>query len=246
MKWSKTRFFGQHFLTDKRILEKIIKSSQIKEKEVVCEAGTGNGILTRNLCKYAQLVISFEIDRVLYHQALKLTSSFPNLRLINMDTFDVNDLRFDVFVSNLPYSRSKDAIVWLAAQKFNRAIVMLQKEFVDKLQARPGEINYRAISVLSQYCFDIKKLFDVSRTSFEPKPDIDSQVIKLTPNKDVNITVQIINNLNLIFSLRNKRASSVAKNLGAKSDYSSNVRIDELEPIDLIQLAKSIKKELVK
>jgi 16S rRNA (adenine1518-N6/adenine1519-N6)-dimethyltransferase len=162
-----------------------------------------------------------------------------------MDIFNVNDLQFDVFVSNLPYSRSKDAIEWLAVQEFDRAIVMLQKEFVSKLQAKPGETNYRAISVIGQYCFDIKKLFEVGRASFEPKPKIDSQVIKLIPNKDVNITAQIISTLNFIFSLRNKRASSVSENLGAKFDYSSNIRIDELDPIDLIELAKSINKKEV-
>jgi 16S rRNA (adenine1518-N6/adenine1519-N6)-dimethyltransferase len=242
MKWSKTRSFGQHFLINKRILEKIVRSSQINEKEVVCEAGTGNGILTRELCKYAQLVISFELDKTLYQKVLKLSSSFSNLKLINMDIFNVNDLQFDVFVSNLPYSRSKHAIEWLAVHEFDRAIVMLQKEFVSKLQAKPGEANYRAISVIAQHCFDMKKLFEVGRASFEPRPKIDSQVIKLVPNKDVNITVQIISALNFIFSLRNKRASSVSDSLGAKFNFGSNVRIDELAPIDLIELAKSIKK----
>ena len=242
MKWSKTRSFGQHFLINKRILEKIVRSSQINQKEVVCEAGTGNGILTRELCKYAQLVISFELDKALYQKVLKLSSSFSNLKLINMDIFNVNDLQFDVFVSNLPYSRSKHAIEWLAVHEFDRAIVMLQKEFVSKLQAKPGEANYRAISVIAQHCFDMKKLFEVGRASFEPRPKIDSQVIKLVPNKDVNITVQIISALNFIFSLRNKRASSVSESLGTNFNYGSYIRIDELSPIDLIELAKSIKK----
>jgi 16S rRNA (adenine1518-N6/adenine1519-N6)-dimethyltransferase len=244
MKWSKTRFFGQHHLRDKRILREIIKSSQINKKEVVCEAGTGEGILTEELCIHARSVISFEIDKVLYLRALNYLSGFSNLLLVHSDIFKVSDLDFHVFVSNLPYSRSKDAIEWLALKKFNRAIIMFQKEFVNKLQARSGETNYRSISVIGQYCFRIDNLFEVNRTSFSPQPQIDSQVVKLTPYKDNRIDIQTLNNLNHIFSYRNKKASSVAKSFGAHwSCYRDwdNKRIDQLDPQDLVALSESLK-----
>lgn len=249
MKWSKTRAFGQHYLADKRILREIVKTSQISSEEIVCEAGTGEGTLTQELCKHAKKVISFEIDKVLYLEALKSFSDISNLLLINTDIFKISDLEFDVFVSNLPYSRSKDAIVWLALKKFSRAIVMLQKEFVNKLQARPGETNYRLISVIGQYCFTIENLLDVNRTSFWPQPQIDSQVVRLTPNKHNDIAVQTLNNLNYIFSRRNKKASSVAKTLGR--DWScycnwDNKRIDQLPPKDLVALAESMKSPIIK
>lgn len=244
MRWSKTRAFGQHHLTDKRILKEIIKSSQISKEEVVCEAGTGKGILTQELCKHAKRVLSFEIDRVLYTQALSYLSDFSNLLLINTDIFKVNNVDFHVFVSNLPYSRSKDAIEWLALRKFRRAIVMLQKEFVNKLQARPGETNYRSVSVIGQYCFRIDSLFEVNRTSFLPQPQIDSQVVRLTPYKNNCIDIQTLNTLNYIFSFRNKKASSVAKIFGTnQSSYLNlnNKRIDQLTPQNLVALSESLK-----
>jgi 16S rRNA (adenine1518-N6/adenine1519-N6)-dimethyltransferase len=245
MRWSKTRAFGQHHLTDKRILKEIIKSSQISKEEVVCEAGTGKGILTQELCKHAKRVVSFEIDRVLYKQALSYLSDFSNLLLINTDIFKVNNVDFHIFVSNLPYSRSKDAIEWLALRKFRRAIVMLQKEFVNKLQARPGETNYRSVSVIGQYCFRIDSLFEVNRTSFLPQPQIDSQVVRLTPYKSEKcIDIQSLNTLNYIFSFRNKKASSVAKIFGTnQSSYLNlnNKRIDQLTPQNLVALSESLK-----
>ena len=80
-------------------------------------------------------------------RALNYLSGFSNLYLVHSDIFKISNIEFHVFVSNLPYSRSKDAIKWLALRKFRKAVIMLQKEFVDKLQAKPGEPNYRLISV---------------------------------------------------------------------------------------------------
>jgi 16S rRNA (adenine1518-N6/adenine1519-N6)-dimethyltransferase len=240
----KVRAFGQHHLINKRILKEIIESSQINKEEVVCEAGTGEGVLTQELCKRAKRVLSFEIDKGLYVQALSYLSDFPNLLLINADIFKVKNVDFQVFVSNLPYSRSKDAIEWLALRKFRRAIVMFQKEFVDKLKARPGEKNYRSVSAICQYCFRIDSLIEVDRKSFLPRPQIDSQVVRLTPYKDNYIDIYTLRTLNYIFSFRNKKASSVAKTFGTNllGDLNlNNKRIEQLTPQDLVSLSESLK-----
>ncbi|HJU85331.1 MAG TPA: 16S rRNA (adenine(1518)-N(6)/adenine(1519)-N(6))-dimethyltransferase RsmA [Nitrososphaeraceae archaeon] len=244
MSWSKIRALGQHHLIDKRILKEIIELSQINKEEVVCEAGTGEGILTQELCKQAKTVISFEIDKALYVRALSYLSDLSNLLLINANIFKIKNVDFHVFVSNLPYSRSKDAIEWLALRKFGRAIVMFQKEFVNKLKARPGETNYRSVSVICQYCFRIDSLIEVNRKSFLPRPQIDSQVVRLTPYKDNCIDIHTLKTLNYIFSFRNKKASSVAKTFGTNlsSDLNlNNKRIDQLTPQDLVSLAESLK-----
>ena len=244
MSWSKIRALGQHHLIDKRILKEIIESSQINKEEVVCEAGTGEGILTHELCKQAKRVISFEIDKALYAQALSYLSDFSNLLLINADIFKIKNVDFHVFVSNLPYSRSKAAIEWLALRKFRRAIVMFQKEFVNKLKARPGEANYRSVSVICQYCFRIDSLIEVNRKSFLPRPQIDSQVVRLTPYQNNYIDIYTLKTLNYIFSFRNKKASSVAKNFGTNllgHLKLNNKRIDQLTPQDLVSLSESLK-----
>jgi 16S rRNA (adenine1518-N6/adenine1519-N6)-dimethyltransferase len=238
MIWSKRISLGQHMLVDFEILKKIIQVLQINKHEIVCEAGTGNGILTYELCKHSQFVISYEIDRTLFANASK--KSLPNLKLVNEDIFSTKNLKFDIFVSNLPYSKSRLAFNWLALQKFDRAIVMIQKEFAAKLQAYPGEKNYRAISVITQHCFNIQRLFNVDRKAFMPEPSVESEVIRIIPKKYSRITHQTINNIYFLFSQRNKVAASIARKFESKVDF-GNTRIGKLNAEEMIELATSIK-----
>lgn len=228
-------------LVDRRILAKIISAAYIGKDQIVLEAGAGQGILTAELCKYARQVISYEVDIKLYRKVQEqLLSQFKNLQLVNANLFKTkNPHFFDVFVSNLPYSRSRDAIEWLSIQKFDRAILMVQEEFADKLAARPGSKNYRAISALAGHCFAIEKLFKVRRESFEPQPKVESSIIRIIP---VNtITREVVRNINLLFSRRNKKALSVAAEIGIIIDanYGSK-KIDELEPRHLVRMAELI------
>jgi 16S rRNA (adenine1518-N6/adenine1519-N6)-dimethyltransferase len=227
-------------LIDQRILAKILSAACIGKDETVLEAGTGQGILTAELCKYAKQVISYEIDINLYRKVKEqqLFSRFKNLQLVNGDLFKTYDSHsFDVFVSNLPYSRSRDAIEWLSTQKFGRAILMVQEEFADKLAAGPDNKNYRAISALATYCFDMEKLFKVRRESFDPKPKVESSIIRII---SVNtITREVVRNVNFLFSRRNKKASSVAAEIGIIVDANyGNKKIDELEPRHIVQMAE--------
>lgn len=236
MNRSRTRVLGQHMLVNLEILDKIIDQSHLNKAETVCEVGTGNGILTYELCRYANSVLSFELDNILFQKAIKKLHFLSNLTLINADAFRVQDLNFNVFVSNLPYAKSKDAFTWLPFQKFNRAIIMIQKEFAGKLQANPGQRNYRAISVITQYCFKIQELFDVDRKAFDPEPSIESVVIRLTP-KNSAITEQIIKSLNLLFSQKNKKTSSLVKKFGIGVNFAYK-RISELDVEELVELAR--------
>ena len=235
-------------LVDRLILDKIISAAYIGKDQIVLEAGTGQGILTAELCKYAKQVISYEVDIKLYRkvQEQRLLLQFMNLQLVNADLFKTKDPHFfDVFVSNLPYSRSRDAVEWLSTQKFDRAIIMVQKEFADKLIARPASKNYRAISALAAHCFTMEKLFKVRRESFEPQPKVESSLIRIIPIN--TITREVIRNINLLFSRRNKKASSVAAQIGMIIDanYGSK-KIDELEPSDIVRMAQWISSKNVR
>lgn len=223
-------------LVDRWVLAKIVDAAKIGKSETVLEAGTGQGILTAELCKVSKHVVSYEVDRKLYHLA-QAQLRLQNLELVNADLFKTTNLHFDIFASNLPYSRSRDAFEWLASQKFGRAIVMVQEEFVDKLAAKPGSKNYRAISALAGHCFVTEKLFNVGRGSFEPQPKIESAVIRIIPVN--HVTRETVKSLNLLFSMRNKKASTVAIRAGMKADF-SNKRIDQLAPDDLIRIAESM------
>lgn len=243
MKLSKRRLLGQHMLKDGRIIEKLVEAAEITENETVYEAGTGEGTLTKELCKRAKSVVSFEIDHGLFKKSYsKLMPAFPNLELINGDLFEFPYFVFDVFISNLPYSRSRDALQWLALQKFTRAILTVQKEFADKLQARPGDENYRSITVITQHCFTMKELFHVSKGSFDPQPGVESTVMKLVPRKSaIPITRATIKNMNLLFSCRKKKLLSVLKKYNCKIDFAGKERIGELQPIQLMNLAESMR-----
>src|SRR5918912_1353455 len=136
------------------------------------------------------------------------------------------------------YSMSRDAFEWLATQKFDRAIVMVQKEFAEKIMAIPGDEKYRAISAISTHCFRIDKLLVIGKQSFKPQPMVESVLIRLSSVK--TITADTIKSLNLLFSSRNKKASTVAAKAGIMVDVGSK-RIDQLEPDDLIKIAEAMK-----
>lgn len=237
----KRKLLGQHMLVDTKILHRIVQAAGVSESEIVCEVGTGRGILTAELCKRAKKVISFEIDRELYKNAQSTLASFSNVEIINADLFRADKIEFDVFASNLPYSRSRDAVKWLARQKFDRAFIMVQQEFAYKLTALPGGENYRAISVLAQTCFDIEKLFHVGKKSFEPQPLVESAVLKLSPKKQA--TGRLVRNLDLLFSHRNKKAASVAAKFGdvPKNTDFEDKRIYQLTPDEIVSVCDSMR-----
>jgi 16S rRNA (adenine1518-N6/adenine1519-N6)-dimethyltransferase len=223
-------------LVDRQVLARIVDAAHVGEGETVLEAGTGQGFLTAELCRVAKSVISYEVDKKLYQKAQERLQ-FKNLELVNADLFKTAGLHFDVFVSNLPYSRSRDAFEWLAMQKFNRAVVMVQEEFAEKLAAEPGGKNYRAVSALVANCFSIEKLFRVRRQSFKPQPKVESVIIRITRVNTVR--KETIKALNLLFSKRNKKASTVACKAGVRVDFDSR-RIDQLAPAELIRIAELI------
>jgi 16S rRNA (adenine1518-N6/adenine1519-N6)-dimethyltransferase len=214
----------------------MVDASAISNEEVVCEAGTGNGILTKQLCLHAKKVISYEVDSSLFIKAKLTLSSFANLELLNQDPFiKKNEVHFDVFVSNLPYSKSRDALEWLSTKRFSRAILMVQKEFADKLIAEPGTPKYRSISAIASHCFKIEQLFNVGQECFDPPPLVESTVIRA--NLKNAISKDIISQVNMLFSQRNRLASTIAARFGARVDYGDK-RVDQLEPHQIIALAR--------
>ena len=133
----------------------IVEEARISKTDVVFEIGTGLGILTPLLCKNAQKVISVDADKNLIKKAKSKFTTFDNLVLKSGDGFKQKD-EFSIFVSNLPYSKSKYAIEWLAQNSFSHGIIMVQKEFAEKLIATSK--NRRAISIIATCAFDIKKI----------------------------------------------------------------------------------------
>jgi 16S rRNA (adenine1518-N6/adenine1519-N6)-dimethyltransferase len=235
---NKRKLLGQHMLLDSDILHRIVDSAELSRNDTVFEIGTGNGILTTELCKRAKRVISCEVDKQLSKEAQNTLVNYNNLILINGDGFKTN-YDFDVFVSNLPYSKSRAAVEWLAEKDFDRAVVMVQKEFAAKLLANNGK-NYRAVSALAQYCFDIEPIMQVGRNSFSPKPKVDSVLLKIVKRRKVN--KDVVRALKLLFSFRGKKLSSAARKLGFNENLNDR-RVESLRPEEAVRLAEKIAHE---
>lgn len=226
---------GQHFLISESLAKSIVDYANITKKDTVFEIGTGKGIFLPFLCHAAKKVISVEADNELYLAALR-NSNFSNLELLHGNGFKL-DLEFTILVSNLPYSESRRAIEWLIQKKYSHAVIMVQKEFAEKLMANGGK-NRKAITVLANYGTKIEPLMDVKKTNFSPPPKVDSVVLRLT--KTHQVPKSIINTVNRLFSYRRKTIHNICKEFGISID--SNKRLEDLTNGEIIKLAKQINK----
>jgi 16S rRNA (adenine1518-N6/adenine1519-N6)-dimethyltransferase len=236
LKKKQKKSLGQHFLVDKTIVKKIIQLSKINKNDIVYEVGTGNGILTTELCKISKMVYSFEIDPFYYFHC-KEKMSYDNLNLFNLDGFD-NDImvNFDVFFSSLPYYESRNAFSWLCQRDFKKGILLLQREFVEKLLSSPGDKNYRAISILSQYRFSINVLLDVPVSSFVPQPQVDSVLIEIFP-KTCPLSKKTIDDMQFLFSFRKKNISFLIKHFKKSQNCYETFDIGKIKDKRLGQLS---------
>jgi len=223
---------GQHFLQSKTIAKSIVSNAKITRNDIVLEIGTGYGILIPYLCKNAKQVFSIENDQNLHFSVKSNFDDYSNLVLEYGDGFNSSH-NFSVFVSNLPYSKSRFAIEWLLQKKFSRAVIMVQKEFFEKLISSEG---HKAISVLANYGFRIKFLMNVKKSNFSPIPKVDSVVILLEQKKIVPKI--LISTVNRIFSYRRKTLQNILKQFGLNS--TSKKRLDELSGGEIIKIAQKI------
>jgi len=231
----KRKKFGQHFLKSNNIAKFIIESLKPTKNDVVYEIGTGQGILLPLLCQSSKHVITTEKDELLFKDAIGKFTKFKNLTIIQGDGFKQNK-KFDIFVSNLPYSESRIAIQWMLMQKFTKGVIMVQHDFAEKLLATKQ--CRRAISVLAQSGFDMKILKNVTKDNFSPKPKINSSIMLFT--RKYSFSKELIQSVNLIFSFRRKKIQNIGKQLGLK--IKSDLRLDEMSNYEIIKLAKKIRK----
>jgi 16S rRNA (adenine1518-N6/adenine1519-N6)-dimethyltransferase len=230
----KRKLLGQHFLNSNSIAKSIVSEAKITKNDVVFELGTGLGVLTPLLCENASKVISVDADEKLTKNAKSKFSEIDNLVLKSGDGFKKKD-SFNIFVSNLPYSRSKDAIEWLAQSSFSHGVIMVQKEFAEKLLAKSSK-NRRAVSIIANYAFEIKNILKVGKNNFSPPPKIDSVILKITKKNDLK--KEQIQTINKIFSYRRKTVKNILKQFNKESQI--NKRVDDLSGDEIINLAKQI------
>ena len=180
--------YGQNFIKDDNIIDKIVRFSEIDNSSVVIEIGPGGGSLSKKIIPLANYAILYEIDERLKDYLHDILSKYDNYELIFGDFLkqDLSNIRKKYtdkkiqVVANLPYYITTPIITKLLSEIYpDRIIIMVQKEVATRLSSSFGSKDYGMISVLLGSRYRIKKLFDVSRKCFIPEPNVDSSVICL-------------------------------------------------------------------
>ncbi len=193
--------FGQNFLIDTRVLEKIIESSGVTKDDMVLEIGPGIGTMTQYLCENARKVIAVEIDKNLIPILEDTLSAYDNVRVINEDILKVdinklvneeNDGKPIKVIANLPYYITTPIIMGLFESHvpIESITIMVQKEVADRMQVGPGTKDYGALSLAVQYYANPKIVANVPANCFMPRPNVGSAVIKLTRHENVPVDVK--------------------------------------------------------
>ncbi|HML95027.1 MAG TPA: 16S rRNA (adenine(1518)-N(6)/adenine(1519)-N(6))-dimethyltransferase RsmA [Thermodesulfobacteriota bacterium] len=191
-----SKSLGQNFITDKRVIERIVSAAGITPDDEVLEIGPGLGALTFALACKAARVVAVEKDARLAERLRALLPEWPNVELVCADALDVDfgalykGRRLKV-AANLPYSVSSPILIRLLRDRalFSTLVLMLQLEVGERISSPPGGKEYGSLSVLVQTYFDVKLLFRVSPSSFWPAPRVDSVVLKLTPLPEPRVPV---------------------------------------------------------
>lgn len=182
--------FGQNFIIDENIIDSIINKAEIDATTLVLEIGPGAGSLTYKLAKKAKNVLCYEIDVTLKEILKNNLQEFNNVDIIYEDFLKadvINQIKKYNFeklyvVANLPYYITTPILIKLVEDQItvDKIVVMVQKEVGDRFKAKPNSRDYNSLSVYLNYYFNVKKLLDVSRNVFIPKPNVDSIVVEFT------------------------------------------------------------------
>jgi len=187
--------FGQNFLIDSNIVEKIVREANVTKEDMVLEIGPGIGTMTQYLCEAAKNVVVVEIDKNLIPILGETLAAYDNVTIINEDILkvDINELaekynggRPIKVVANLPYYITTPIIMQLFESNvpIDSITIMVQKEVADRMKVGPGTKDYGALSLAVQYYANPKIVLNVPPTCFMPKPNVGSAVIKLTRHTD--------------------------------------------------------------
>ena len=245
--------FGQNFLHDRHMIEKIVTSIHPKAHDIIVEIGPGHGAITRPLLASGCRLEAVEIDR-------DLVETLPNA--ISSDRFILHHadaLAFDFsqiapsfrLVGNLPYNISTPLLFHLMCytQQISDMHVMLQREVVDRIVAAPHNKTYGRLSVMLQYYCDVQRLFLIPPGVFDPAPKVDSALLRLIPKKNRALNMQQEKQLEelvkLAFAQRRKTLRNNLKNMITDKQWQEagidpQQRAENLSVEDFILLVKKV------
>lgn len=249
--------YGQNFLISDEVLQQIIKTADLDKETVVYEIGPGLGALTEYLVKTSKKVICYEIDKDMILILNKRFEQCANIEIIPYDFLVSSVLQQDnnktKVVANLPYYITTPILLKILEEMefVDEIIVMMQKEVAMRICGKPSTKDYNALSVLVQYKYNAKLMFDVSRKSFYPEPEVTSSVIKISKKAEYlkannekffysfnrNIFKQrrktLVNNLKASYDISKEEI----ENILLKMKYKISIRSEELTVEEIIKLA---------
>lgn len=246
--------FGQNFLIDTHVLEKIIRAAQVTKDDFVLEIGPGIGTMTQYLAENAREVFAVEIDEKLIPILQDTLSEYDNVTVLNQDILkvDINKIAMErnggkpiKVVANLPYYITTPIIMGLFESHvpIDSITVMVQKEVADRMQVGPGTKDYGALSLAVQYYAEPYIVANVPPNCFMPRPNVGSAVIKLTRHENPPVTVE---NEALMFRLIRASFNQRRKTLVNGLNNSSELNIPKeviIQSIEALGLSPTVRGE---
>lgn len=241
--------FGQNFLVDANILNKIVDSADIHKDDCVIEIGPGIGTLTQYLAESAREVIAVEIDKNLIPILNETLSGYENVTIINGDILktDINKLvrernqgRPVKVIANLPYYITTPIIMGLFESHvpLSSITIMVQKEVADRMQSGPGTKDYGVLSLAVQYYARPEILMQVSPACFMPRPNVGSAVIRLVKYEEPPVTVEnerkLFALIRAAFNQRRKTLANALANASYAPENGKEVRITRQQVCDAL------------
>ena len=199
---------GQNFTVNSDILQRLVSFASLTKDDVVLEVGAGFGFLTQLLSRECKKVIAVEVDPQLVNFLRKQLHSLRNVDLIEGDILKVSIPPFNKVVSAPPYFISSPLLFRLLERKFKWAVLILQKEFAERLAASVGSKDYGRLTVTIYYRADVELLDYVPRNMFYPPPDVDSMMVRLKPRAppfQVDDEETFFEVVRTLFTQRNKK-----------------------------------------
>ena len=248
--------FGQNFLTDTNILQKIVDTAEIDKKVNVIEIGPGIGALTEFLAESAAEVMAFEIDDRLVPILADTLRDFDNVTVVNQDILKVDLAQYIAefknpnlpikVVANLPYYITTPILMHLIESgiPFSEFVVMMQREVADRISAQPNTKAYGSLSIAVQYYMTAKVAFIVPRTVFVPAPNVDSAILKMVRRDQPAVEVQDEN-----FFFKVSKASFVHRrktlwnNLTSYFGKSEETKVKLIAALERAELSPSVRGE---
>ncbi len=255
---------GQNFLTERNIVEKIVRTANVDKDTNVIEIGPGIGALTELLINQSKFTTAVEIDDELIPVLTESFGQSSNFELKHIDFLKADSEGFDTHgasvtkvVANLPYYITTAIITKILNEMpyVDEIYIMVQKEVAERIAASPSSKQYGSLSVYCQLLCEVNYEFTVKRTVFMPPPNVDSAIISLK-RKDVDCDIAaiekfvqnafkqkrktLVNNLNKAYGVEKPVITQFLVNLG----YKPSVRAEEVSPEQYIEMQTKFKQEL--